>query len=68
MALLSTQAQAKYLTRAHRDTDDDKKKRKENQDQEDEKEKKKKEVVKKSFVSPKTSDFLLRCVSRTQIE
>ena len=49
MALLSTQAQAKYLTRAHRDTEDDKKRRE--KDNKDEEKEKKKEVVKRSFVS-----------------
>ncbi|KAL7014452.1 hypothetical protein ACKWTF_015936 [Chironomus riparius] len=48
MALLSTQAQAKYLTRAHRDTDDDKKRRE--KEVEDELKEKKKEVVKRSFM------------------
>lgn len=65
MALLSTQAQAKYLTRAHRDTDD-KKKQKEKEVEDEEKEKKK-EVVKKSFVSSKVTKLMLRCVSRTLI-
>lgn len=63
MALLSTQAQAKYLTRAHRDTDDDKKRRE--QQVADEEKEKKKEVVKRSLVSPKVTKIVLRCISRT---